>query len=159
MVLTNVRCQVTKNQTPQKSKYYSRRHGYSDSVTQVLLDIGSDGECCWIKKGTSMHFHIWPEKVALSWHSLNGNFLSKCRSKVILKFFDYSNSNEHMISSGVVEYDKKLWPNPFMTSFLVVNLWKIWELFWILEQSQSLDKVVLPMRDINSVTKFMLAKA
>jgi hypothetical protein len=37
----------------------------------------------------------------------NGSFLTKGRSKVVLKIFEYSNSREYIVTPDVVEYDKK----------------------------------------------------
>ena len=45
-------------------------------------------------------------------HTSNGNFLTKGRSKVNLKFFEYSNSNEYLAAPGVVDYDKKKMAKP-----------------------------------------------
>jgi hypothetical protein len=36
----------------------------------------------------------------------NGNFLPKGRSKVMLKIFEYSNSQEYPVTPDIVEYDK-----------------------------------------------------
>jgi hypothetical protein len=38
---------------------------------------------------------------------LNGSFLTKGRSKVILKFFEYSNSWEYTVTPDSVVYDRK----------------------------------------------------
>ena len=40
-------------------------------------------------------------------HTLNGSFLTKARSEVSLKFFEYSSSTEFLVTPDVVEYDKK----------------------------------------------------
>ena len=45
-------------------------------------------------------------QVPNSWHTSNGSFLTKGRSKVSLKFFKYSNSKESLVTPDVVEYDK-----------------------------------------------------
>jgi hypothetical protein len=42
-----------------------------------------------------------------SWNTLNDNFLTKRRSEVRLKFFEYSNSKEYLITPDTLEYDKK----------------------------------------------------
>ena len=46
-------------------------------------------------------------QVPTSWHMSNGNFLTKRRSKVNIKFIEYSNSKEYLVTPDVVEYDKK----------------------------------------------------
>ena len=37
----------------------------------------------------------------------NGNFLTKGRSEVNMKFFEYSNSMEYLVTPDIVEYEKK----------------------------------------------------
>ena len=46
-------------------------------------------------------------QVPTSWHMTNGKFLTKRRSKVSLKFLEYSNRKEYLVKPDVVEYDKK----------------------------------------------------
>ena len=43
---------------------------------------------------------------------LNGNFLTIRRSEVSLKFFEYSNSKDFLVSPDVVEYDKNKMTKP-----------------------------------------------
>jgi hypothetical protein len=45
--------------------------------------------------------------VPLSGHTLNGSFLTKGRSRAVLKIFEYSNSWEYTVTPDIVEYDKK----------------------------------------------------
>jgi hypothetical protein len=59
------------------------------------------------EKGTPMHFPYLTRQVPNSWHTSNGSFLTKRRSKVRLKFFKYSNSKEYQVTPDIVEYDKK----------------------------------------------------
>ena len=54
-----------------------------------------------------MHFPYLARQVPNSWHTLNGSFLTRGRSKVSLKFFEYSDSKECLVTPDVVEYDKK----------------------------------------------------
>ena len=51
----------------------------------------------------------------------NGNFLTKGRGKVCLKFFEYSNSKEYLVTSDFVEYEKKSMITPVYDSFLDVE--------------------------------------
>ena len=59
-----------------------------------------------------MHFPYLTRPVSKSWHTSNGNFLTKGRSKVNLKLFDYYNSKEYMATPDIVEYDKKKMTKP-----------------------------------------------
>jgi hypothetical protein len=47
-----------------------------------------------------------------SWHTSNGSFLTKGWSEVSLKFFEYSNSMEFLVTPDVVEYDKNKMTKP-----------------------------------------------
>jgi hypothetical protein len=95
-----------------------QRHEHSvgcctgDTVIKVQLDSGSDDDLMFHEKGTSMHFPYLAGQVPNSWHTLNGNFLTKERSKVNLKFFEYSNSKDYLATPDVVEYDKKKMTKP-----------------------------------------------
>jgi len=86
--------------------------GVAHTVIKVLLDSESDCDLMFHEKGTSMQFPYLARQVSTSWHTSNGNFLTKGRSKVNIKFFEYSNSKEYLIMPGVVEYDKKKMTKP-----------------------------------------------
>jgi hypothetical protein len=74
------------------------------------------------EKGTPMHFPYSTRQVPNSWHMSNGSFLTKGRSKVSLKFFEYLSSKEYLVTPDIVEYDKKKMTKPvYMTSFLDVE--------------------------------------
>jgi hypothetical protein len=103
--------QVTKNQAKQRFEHSARSHP-SNAVIKVLLDSGSDGDLMFHEKGTPMYFPCLTRQVPNSWHTSNGNFLTKGRSKVSLKFFEYSNSKKHLVTPDVVEYDKKKTTKP-----------------------------------------------
>jgi hypothetical protein len=79
----------------------------SNSIITVLLDSDSDGDLWFHEKGMPMHFPYLTRQVPLLLHMSNGSFLTKGRSKVVLKFFEYSNSREYTVTPDVVEYDKK----------------------------------------------------
>jgi hypothetical protein len=59
------------------------------------------------EKGTPIHSTYWTRKVPNSWHTSNGSFLTRGRSKVSLKFFEYSYSMEFPVTIDVLEYNKK----------------------------------------------------
>ena len=54
-----------------------------------------------------MHFPYLTRQVPISWHTLNGSFLTKGRTELIIRFFNYSNSKEYTVSHDLVEYDRK----------------------------------------------------
>ena len=102
---------VTENQAKQKFKHSARSHT-SNTIIKVLLDSGSDGDLMFHEKGTPMHFPYLTRQVPNSWHTSNGSFLTKGRSKVSLRFFEYSNSKEFLVTPDVVEYDKNKMTKP-----------------------------------------------
>ena len=104
-VVARLRYQIaTKNQTHQRLEYSGGSHP-SITVIKVLLDSGSDGDWMFNEKGTSMHFPYsdLTRQVPTSWHTSNGNFLTKGWSEVNLKFFEYSNSKEYLATPDDVE--------------------------------------------------------
>ncbi len=86
----------------------------------MLLDSGSDGDLLFHEKGTVRHFPDLTRQVTKSWHSSNGSFLTK-GGKVGLKFFEYSNSNEYLVTPDVVECDKNEMTKPVYDPFLDVE--------------------------------------
>ena len=51
-------------------------------------------------------------QVPNSWHTSNGSFLTKGRSKVSLKFFEFSSSTEFLVTPDAVDYDKTTTTKP-----------------------------------------------
>ena len=54
-----------------------------------------------------MHLPCLTRQVPNSWHMSNGNFLTKGRSEVSFKCFEYSNSKEYIVKPDIDKYDKK----------------------------------------------------
>ncbi len=73
------------------------------------------------EKGTPMHFPYLARQVPTSRCTSNGSFLTKGRSEVSLKIFEYLNSKEFLVTPDVVEYDKKKMTKPVYDSFLEVK--------------------------------------
>jgi len=108
-VVAKARCQKAVEIQAQQRFQHSARSHPSKTVINVL---GSDGDLMFHEKGTPMHVPYLNRQVPNSWHISNGNFLSKGRSKVSLKFFEYSNSTEFLVTPDVAEYDKKKMTKP-----------------------------------------------
>jgi hypothetical protein len=92
-------------------------------------------------------------QVPNSWHTSNGNFITKGGSKVSLKFFEYSNSKEYLVPPEVVEYDKK--KMTVLVYDLILGCRTIKELGIVLDfqtNEITIGEIILPMRDINSLT-------
>ena len=70
-----------------------------------------------------------------------------------MKFFEYSNSKEFLVTPDVVEYDKKKMTRPMYDLILGCQTMK--ELGIVLDfrtKEITIDEIILPMRDINSLT-------
>ena len=104
-------CIATENPV-HKNLEHSTEHSTSNIVIKILLDSGSNGDLLFHKKGTEKHFPYLTRQVPKSWHTSNGCFLRRGRSKVSLKFFEYSNSKEYLVTPDVVEYDKRKMTKP-----------------------------------------------
>ena len=102
---------ATENQAKQRLEHSARSHP-SNAVIKVLIDSGSDGNLMFHEKGKPVHFPYLTRQVSNSWHTLNGSFLTKRRSNVSLKFFEYSNSTEFLVTPYIVEYDKNKMTKP-----------------------------------------------
>ena len=93
--------EATENQAKLRFKH-SARSRPSNAVIKVLLDSGSDGNLMFHEKGTPMYFPYFTRQVPNSWHTSNGSFHTKGRSKLSLKFVEYSNSMEFLVTPDVV---------------------------------------------------------
>ena len=70
-----------------------------------------------------------------------------------MKFFEYSNSKEFLVTPDIVEYDKKKMTRPMYDLILGCKTMK--ELGIVLDfqtKEITIDDIILPMRDINSLT-------
>ena len=70
-----------------------------------------------------------------------------------MKFFEYSNSKEFLVTPDVAEYDKKKMAKPMYDLILGCKTMK--ELGIVLDfrtKQVTIDEIILPMRDINSLT-------
>ena len=70
-----------------------------------------------------------------------------------MKFFEYSNSKEFLVTPDIVEYDKKKMTKPMYDLILGCKTMK--ELGIVLDfrtKEITIDEIILPMRDINSLT-------
>ena len=103
---------------------HSKGHCTSNTFIQILLDKGSDGDLLFYEKGTTIHFPYLTRQAPKSWHTSNGSFLTKGRSKVNLKFFEYLNSKEYLMTPDVVEYNKNKMTKPVFDLILECKIMK-----------------------------------
>jgi hypothetical protein len=110
-VVAKARNKATENPA-RKNHEQSTGRRTSNTVIKILLDSGSDGDLLFHEKGTEKHFPYLTRQVPKSWRTSNGSFLTKGRSEVNLRFFEYSNSKEYLVTPDVVEYDKNKMTKP-----------------------------------------------
>ena len=158
-VVAKARYKATENPA-RKNIEHSTGRRTSNTVIRILLDSGSDGDLLFHEKGTEKRFPYLTRQVPKSWHTSNGSFLTKGRSEVNLKFFEYSNSKEYIVTPDIVEYDKKKMTKPAFDLILGCQTMK--ELGIVLDfrtKEITIDHIILPMREINSLTPSNLDKA
>jgi hypothetical protein len=112
------------------------------------------------EKATPMHFPFLTRQVPNSWHTSSGSFLTKGRSKVSLIFF--SIFKQHRVSGDTrccrvwqekmtkPVYDLILGCRIMKELGIVVDFWT---------KEIAIDEVILPMRDINSLTTSKMKRA
>ena len=92
-------------------------------------------------------------QVPKSWHTSNGSFQTKGRAEVNLKFSEYSNSKQIMVTPDVVEYDGKKLAKPAFDLILGMNTLR--ELGIVLDfwtKTITVDEITSPMRNINKLS-------
>ena len=144
---------------------YSRAHHHKSSkqatkekLIRVLLDSGSDGDLLFHQKGKPKHVPYLTRQVPCSWHTSNGVFQTKGRAKLSIRFFEYSNSKEFLTEPDVFEYDRKMGKPVFD---LIIGCNSMENLGIVLDfkaRSITIDEIILPMRNINSLTDKSKAK-
>jgi hypothetical protein len=80
-----------------KNSYHqhpSNKH-YKKKLVQILLDSESDTDLVFVCKDKSMLFPYPKRLVPQVWNTLNGIFQTKCKARVELNFFDYSDSKRY----------------------------------------------------------------
>ena len=77
-----------------------------------------------------------------------------------MKFFEYSNSKEFLVTPDIVEYDKKKMTKSVYDLILGCRTMK--ELGVVLDfriKQITIDEIILPMRNINSLTTSKMERA
>ncbi len=86
----------------------SSKKAAKEKLIWVLLDSGSDSDLLFHEKGTPKHFPYLTRQVPCSWHMSTGVFHTKGRGKLLIRFFEYSNSKEFPAEPDVFEYDQTM---------------------------------------------------
>ncbi len=64
------------------------------------------------KKGTPKSFPYLTRQVPKTWCTSNGDFTTKGKGSLEVKFFEYSNSKTVLVTPEIVEYDKNTMGKP-----------------------------------------------
>jgi hypothetical protein len=75
-----------------KDGYHRHRSSkyYKPTLVRVLLDGGSDGELVFVSKYRPMLLPYSKRLVPQLWKTSNGIFQTKCKARVELNLFEYS---------------------------------------------------------------------
>ncbi len=125
----------------------SNKH-YKQKLVQVLLASGSDGNLVFVYKDKSMLLPSLKRLVPQSWNTLNGMFQTKCKAKIELNYFEYSDSKRYLVKPDIVEYDKNNRPQ-YDLIFGVKTMKKYGIILDFKDKMISVNEVKLPMWKIN----------
>ena len=87
-----------------------------------------------------------------SWHTWNGVFHTKGRGKLLIRFFEYSNSKEFLTEPDVFEYDQTMGKPVFDLIIGCNSMEKLGIIQDFKAKSITIDEIILPMKNINSLT-------
>jgi hypothetical protein len=72
-------------------------------LVQVLLESGSDDNLIFVNKDKPMLLPYSKRLIPQSWNTSNGIFQMRCKARVELNFFKYSDSKRYHVEPDVVE--------------------------------------------------------
>ena len=138
-----------------KSKYKklksSSKKVQKPRLIKVLLDSGSDGDLLFHKKGTPKYFPYSARQVPETWCTSNGDFHTKGRGDIGVKFFEYSDSKEAYLQPDIVEYDEDSDKPVFDLIIGVVSMKRLGIVLDFNNEDITIDEIALPMRDISNL--------
>ena len=143
-------CLDRPRQTQNKiSKAKSSNKKVPKDIVRILLDSGSDGDLMFHEKGTKKCFPYLARQTPKSWCTSNGVFLTKGKTSLEVKFFEYSNSKSVFLTPEIVEYDRKNLGKPAFN--IIIGTKTMNDLGIILDFKSKIvtvDDIELPMRSI-----------
>jgi hypothetical protein len=119
-----------------------------EKLIRIQLDSGSDGDLLFHQKGKPKHLLYLTRQVPCSWHTLNGVFHTKGRGKLLIRVFEYSISKEFLVEPNVFEYDQKMSKPVFDLIIGCNSMEKLGIVMNFKAKSITIDKIILPMRNI-----------
>jgi hypothetical protein len=117
---------------------------------QVLLDSDSDGNLVFVSKDKPMLLPYLKMLVSQLWNTSNGIFQTKCKARIELNFFEYSDSKRFFAEPDLVEHSENNKPH----YDLILGTETMKELGILLDFKAkiiTIDGVILPMRNINNL--------
>jgi hypothetical protein len=130
----------------------SSKQATKEKLIRVLLDSGLDGDLLFHQNGKPKHFPYLTRQVPCSWHKSNGVFHTKGRGKLLIKFFEYSNSKEFLPEPNVFKYNQKM---SKLVLDLIIGCKSMEKLGIVMEfkaKSITIDEIILPMRSITNLS-------
>jgi hypothetical protein len=86
-----------------------------------------------------------------SWYMTNGVFHTKGRGKLLIKFFEYSNSKEFLAEPDVFENDQNMGKTVFDLIIGCNSMEKLGIVIDFKTKTITLDEIILPMRNITNL--------
>jgi hypothetical protein len=91
-------------------------------------------------------------QVPCSWLTSNGVFYTKGRGKLLIKFFEYSNSKEFLVEPDVFEYDQNMGKPMFDLIIGCNSMEKLGIAMDFKAKTITINEIILPMRNIANLT-------
>jgi hypothetical protein len=130
--------------------HHSNKQHYKQTLVQVLVDSGSDRDIVFVSKDKPMLLLYSKRLVPQLWNTLKGIFQTKCKARIELNFFDYSDSKRYYSEPTMVEYEKN--SKLLYLYDLILGTETMKEFGIVLDfkaKTITIDEVILPMRNIN----------
>jgi hypothetical protein len=129
----------------------SKRLIIKQKAIRVLLDTGSSGDLLFLEKGSNKYIPIVSRAVPESWSTSNGTFKTKKVGEVMLSFVEYSASKKVHLHPDIVEYPRGGPPPLYDLIIGKQTLHDIGAVLDFKERNIIIDKILLPMRNINNL--------
>ena len=129
---------------------HARNSKKTKRVLRILLDSGSDGDLLFVQEGTKIDIPFKERYAPQKWRTSNGTFTTTKVGKMKLVFPEFSSSKDAYFSPDVITVPKSA-PSPVYD--LIIGIKSLTEIGAILnfsENTLTIDKVTLPMRQHDS---------
>jgi hypothetical protein len=135
--------------------HHCSNKNYKQKLVQVLLDSGSDGNLIFMSKDKPILLPYSKRLVPQLWNTLNGIFWTKCKARMELNFFEYSDYKQYYSEPDAIEYKKG-----FKLQYdLILGTKTMKKLGIVLDfkaKTITIDEIILPMRNMNLLQRHAL---